>query len=198
MTPLTNWPTPDEEHQLLTQLDTGARTAREELAARYLPLLMHFLAGAFPWVAAELRDDAADRALIDFLCFRHQFDPTRGGLGAYLRMAARNDLRNLVERDRRTRRGIPLDSVAEPADHRNSTRGDELTWDHPRLVTELDALDAGERATLELMRLGARDTATFAGRLGLDHLSDEEQAVAVKRVKDRVKRRLVRAVEDFK
>jgi RNA polymerase sigma factor (sigma-70 family) len=194
--PLTQWPIPDEEHQLLTQLDAGTPTAREELAVRYLPLLMHFLARAFPRVAADLRDDAADRALIDFLCSRHRFDPTRATLGTYLRVAARRDLLNLLDRERRVRRGIPLDSGAEPADHRNNTRDDELAWDHPRLAAELAAFDTQERVAYELILGGVRDTATFARRLNLEHLPAAERVNAVKRVKDRVKRRLVRAVED--
>jgi hypothetical protein len=194
--PLTNWPAADEEDRLLAQLHSGVPTAREELAACYLPLLMRFLECGFPRVAAELRDDASDRALMDFLLFPQRFDPTLRGLGVYLRMAARRDLLNLLERERRARRGIPLDSVAEPADHRNMRREDELAWDDSRLAAEIAAFDPAERGTYELILEGARDTATFAARLGLAHLPDAEQVAAVKRVKDRVKKRLVRAVED--
>lgn len=196
VTPLTDWPAPDEEHRLLGQLDTGDPTARQELAVRYHRLLLQYLACAFPRVAPDLRDDATDRALIDFLCSRHRFDPAQAGLGPYLRMAARNDLLNLLDQERRARRGIPLDSVAEPADRRNSSRGDEPVWDDPRLAVELAAFDADERAAFELLLEGTRDTATFARRLNLGHLPAAEQATAVKRVKDRVKTRLARAVED--
>lgn len=196
MNPPTTWPSPDEELGLLARLDAGSRTAREEIAARYLPLLIRFLAGAFPRPDADLRDDAAGRALLDFLCRPRRFDPFRGGLGAYLRMAARNDLRNLLDRERRARRGIPLDSVAEPPDRRNTRRDDELTRDDPRLAAELAAFDADERTVFELVLEAARDTAAFAARLDLGHLPAAEQATAVKRVKDRVKKRLSRAVED--
>jgi hypothetical protein len=196
--PLLDWPTPDEEHQLLTQLNTGTTTAREEIAARFLPLLMRLLEGAFPRVAAEHRDDAADRALLDFLCFPARFDPTLGGLGAYLRLAARRDLSNLVAQERRVRRGIPLDSVAEPADHRNRIQDGELTWNDPRLAAELAVFDADERIAFELMLGGTRETSAFVNRLSLTHLTTDEQVVAVKRVKDRVKKRLARAVEDVR
>ena len=198
MNPQTGWPTPGEEQQLLTHLNTGTPTAHEEVAARFLPLLMRFLLFACPRATPDLRDEAADRALLDFLDAPHRFDPARATLGAYLRMAARHDLLNLLEAERRARRGIALDSIAEPADYRNMMRDEEITWEHPRLAAELGALDADERAAFELMRDGVRETAAFVSGLGLGHLSAAEQTVAVKRVKDRVKKRLARAVEDLR
>jgi len=193
--PLTDWPTPEEERRLLTQLDTGIATAREELATWYLPLLMHFLARAFPQVATELREDAADRALISFLCRPGRFHPERATLGTYLRMAARRDLLNLLQQEYRAKRGIPLDSVTEPVDHRNKTQDEELSWDHPRLAAEVAALNAQEQIALELMRSGVRDTASFVNALGWNDLVKHEQPHAVKQLKDRVKKRLVCAVE---
>ncbi len=196
MNPDTHRPATEEEVQLLRHLAAGLPTAREEFAVRYLPLLMEYLAASFPRVDADLRHDAAGQALLDFLRRPDRFDHGRGGLGAFLRLAARGDLLNLLDRERRTRRGIPLDSVAEPADRRNSIR-DDLAWDNPRLAAAVSALDPAERTALELLRDGVRDTAAFAARLGWVHLSRAEQADAVKRLKDRVKRRLVRAVEDL-
>ena len=195
MNPPTDWPAPDEEDRLLTQLNTGTPTAQGGFAELYFPLLVQFLARKFPRVAADLREEAAGQAVLDFLRPPRRFDPTRR-LGAYLRVAARNDLLNLLERDRRARRGIPLDSVAEPADRRNSTRDVPLTWDDPRLVAEVAAFDADERAAFEQLLEDPRGTASFARRLNLGHLPPAEQAAAVKRVKDRVKKRLARAVED--
>jgi hypothetical protein len=194
----TDWPTPDEERQLLAQLLDNVRTASEALAVRYLPLVTHALTRSFPWVEPELRSDAAGGALLDLVSRPDRYDPARGGLGAFLRMAARRDLLNLIQREKRARRGIPLDSVAEPIDRRNNKRDDELTWDDPRLVAECAALDATEAAALELMRAGVRETATFARRLGLAHLSGDNQTRAVKRVKDRVLKRFARAAEDFR
>lgn len=194
MTPPTDWPTPEEETHLLIELLSGSPTAREELAVRFQPLLMRHLACAFPRVAADARDTAADDALLSFLAAPARYDPARGRLGAYLRMSARGDLRNLLARNRRA--DLPLDSVAEPVAPRNLSRGDEPTWDHPPLKAELAALDPLERVALELMQRGTRDTATFAGRLGFEHLPRAEQAAAVKRIKDRVMKRLTRAVGD--
>lgn len=193
-----DWPTEDEEKRLLAALHSGEPFAREEIAVRYHRLLIAHLGQSCRWAAEELCNDAADRALLGFLAAPARYHPEKLGLGAYLRMAARRDLLNLWERERRARRGIPLDSVAEPADRRNDARDEDLTFDHPRLVRERAAFDRDEELALELMRLGTRDTATFARGLRLDYLPEAEQAAAVKRVKDRVKKRLARAVEDLR
>lgn len=198
MYPLPDWPAEAEEKRLLTALHSGTPTAKEDLAARYHPLLIAHLVQSCRWAAEELCNDAADRALLGFLRAPQRYDPGRLPLGAYLRMAAKRDLLNLLERERRATRGIPLDSVAELEDRRNNLRDEELTFDHPRLAAERAAFDADEEVTFELMRLGTRDTATFARGLNLGHLPEAEQAIRVKRVKDRVKKRLARALEDLR
>lgn len=198
MNPRPDWPAADEEKRLLAALHSGTPTAKEEIAARYHRLLIAHLERCCRWAGEELCNDASDRALLDFLLVPARYDPGQLGLGAYLRMAAGRDLLNLWEQERRARRGIPLDSVAEPVDRRNNEADENLSLDHPRLVTERAALDPDEEVTLELMRVGARDTATFARRLRLDHLPEAEQAREVKRVKDRVKKRLARAVGDLR
>jgi hypothetical protein len=196
--PLTDWPAPDEERRFLVELAADTPTAQGALAELYFPLLMRFLARKFPRVEAHLREEAAGQAVLDFVRPPRRYDPTRARLGAYLRVAARNDLLNLLARERRARRGIPLDSVAEPTDHRNTLRDDELGWNDPRLTAEIAAFDTHERAAFDLMLEDVHDTAAFADRLNLGNLPAEEWASAVKRVKDRVKKRLVRAVEDSK
>jgi hypothetical protein len=158
--------------------------------------LLAFLDRAFPKAPDDLRGEAANEALVGFLSHPDRYDPTRCGLGAYLRMAARGDMKNLLAREARHRRGIPLDSVEEPVDDRNSECDDEPTWDHPALAAETAALEPPERITFELIRAGVRDTATFVRRLALTHLSAEEQNRTVKRLKDRVRKRLSRAAED--
>jgi RNA polymerase sigma factor (sigma-70 family) len=197
MKPILEWPTPEEEQRLLAQLANEVRTGREELAARFLPLLMNFLASIFPHVAPELRDEAADRAILDFLLIPSRFDPTRSRLSVYLRMAARRDLANLLTREQGQPRGISLDSVAEPVDCRNpSTEDSDLSWEHPRWVEELARLNPTERVAFDLIREGTRETAIFAQRLQLTELNDEQQTRTVKRLRDRLMKRLVRAVEE--
>ncbi len=194
MNPPTGWPDETEEEQLVTQLRSHDPTAREALAVRFLPLLIQFLARTLSDIEPELRDTAAEDAILAFVQHPDGFDATRARLGAYLRMAARRDLLNALERERRARRGIPLGSVEEPTDHRNETCADEFAWNHPVLAAEVAALNADEKVTLDLMRSGVRRTDTFVARLGLGHLSVQEQVLAIKRLKDRVKRRLTRAL----
>lgn len=54
-----------------------------------------------------------------------------------------------------------------------------------------------ERAVIELMGEGVRESAAYADVLGISHLPLEEQRAAVKREKDRLSRRLERLRERF-
>jgi hypothetical protein len=100
-----------------------------------------------------------------------------------------------VEKESRHRKHISLESVEEPADRGNTRAEDDTpTFDDPRLVAEIASFDDEECRALDLMREGERATTAFAGPLGLSDLPPGEQAARVKRVKDRVKKRLTRAV----
>ena len=77
MNPPTGWPAPDEEDQLLTQLNTDTPTAQGGFAELYFPLLVQFLARKIPRVAADLREEAAGQAVLDFL--RPRVGSTRRG-----------------------------------------------------------------------------------------------------------------------
>ncbi|MBY0458158.1 MAG: hypothetical protein K2V38_12520, partial [Gemmataceae bacterium] len=168
MLPCTDWPDDDEEQRLFTALASG-RAAWNDFAVRLLPLLGGFLASAFPNANPHDRETAAEDAIFSLLQRPEQFDPTRGRLGAFLRMSARRDLQNGCQKEKRAARAIPLELVAEPAAGAEET-GDGPTWTDPRLATELASLDEAESATLTLMRAGERDTLVFARELGLTHL----------------------------
>jgi hypothetical protein len=195
---LNEWPDESEERQLLSELRAGIPTAKETVTVRFLPLLAHFLRGVHRHVDTELCDTAAADAVFDFVRAPERYDCEHLCLGAYLKMAAKRDLLNLLDKEGRARRGISLDSVAEPADRRNDSRNDDLTWDHPRLAAERAAFDRDEEVTFVLMLEGVRDTAAFAQGLRIEHLPAPEQVAQVKRMKDRVKKRLARAVEDLR
>ena len=55
------------------------------------------------------------------------------------------------------------------------------------------SLTEQEKGVLHLMHEGERRTSVFAQILGIEQLSEVEQRQAVKRVKDRLKRRFERA-----
>jgi DNA-directed RNA polymerase specialized sigma24 family protein len=189
------WPTETEDRRLAADLLAGRASAPGEIAIAFLTLLAADLRRRFRRADPDLCDSAAGDAILSLVSGRSRYDPALLTLRAFLRMAATRDLLNLLAAENR-RRGIPLESVAEPADDGNKVAGDAdaPSWGEPRLAAEVAALDPPERLALDLMRGGVRDTAAFAEPLGLSHLPPGEQAAAVKRLKDRVKKRLSRAV----
>ncbi len=174
-----------------------------ETCRAYLPGLLTYLQRRFSRVDPHLCEEAAATTLIDYVKAPERFDPSRGELGRYLQMSARRDLFNLLRRERRQRPGHVLRfSVEIVEEHGNPFQEDEPL---DRLVrdeeaAQRDALlrsieaecDEPERRVLRLMLEGEADTAAFAAALGIGHHSAEEQARAVKRVKDRIKKRIGR------
>jgi hypothetical protein len=188
------WPGEVESRRLAADLLGGLATAPGEIAAAFLGPLAAYLRRKFPNADPDLCEEAAGEAIVATVTRRNRFDPARLGLTSFLRMAARRDLQNRLAREARFR-GIPLGSVAEPEQRGNGfAEEDTPGWDDPRLAAEIAAFDPTESLVLDLIRGGARETAEFVPPLGLSHLPPEEQAAAVKRYKDRVKKRLARAV----
>ena len=58
---------------------------------------------------------------------------------------------------------------------------------------KLGSFTATEQAVFELMRTGERETAAYVPVLGIEHLPEAEQRREVKRVKERILKRLQRA-----
>ncbi len=196
MPTLPDWPTEDESRGLADLLRGGDATAPRELVAAFLEPLTTFLHRKFPAADTHLCLTAAEDAVMKVAAGTDRYDPARGELGAFLRLVAAGDLRNLVAGERRRSRGIPLESVAEPAAAGNNVTDDSssTSWDDPRLAAEIAAFDPGEKLTLDLMRRGVRGTAAFAQAVGLTAATPDALAAAVKRIKDRLKKRLARAV----
>jgi hypothetical protein len=160
--------------------------------------------------------DAAVTACIGYMKRPAQYDPAKapGGLLQYLIMAAHRDLLN-------ARRGIERQGEAEPlslvelrAQRRNTQlrlvgvgsasqeSNPEETLDAQQRAAELRAQLAAqealmateaERMVLRLMASGERDTTVFAQALGIGALPPDAQQREVKRVKDKIKKRLERA-----
>jgi DNA-directed RNA polymerase specialized sigma24 family protein len=195
MSPHADWPDDEEEAQLLAALHTGGPTAPNALAKRYLPLLVAFLRGRYPHASDDHLNGAADEALMSFLVQPARYDPARGPLSTYLRLSALGDLKNAFARDAK-HRAVSLDSVADVPNPRNQIDATESPLADPRITAEVAALAPEERAVLELMCEGVRDTDEYAEELGLLHLSIEERRAEVKRTKDKLQKRLSRALGD--
>jgi DNA-directed RNA polymerase specialized sigma24 family protein len=194
------WPDAGEAGALFGRLIAGDPLAPSRCAEAFLEPLIAFLRTIHRHVDDHIRQDAAERAIIS-LCKRpSQFDPVRGDLVAYLMMSATADLRNLLmSENRHHQRRENWDSVE--LDGASGNSDDELeepdlpSFDHPSLAAVIRDFSTAERVVFELMKDGERSTAAFAAALGLtDGTADDRESV-VKRVKDRIKQRLKRAVE---
>ena len=178
-------------------------TAPSDLADGYLDGLIAALRRFFhrDRVDDEVLVTTAIEAILDLGERPEQYDPDRLGLSPYLLMAAKRDVLNTLQRERRRAdRHVPLENVELRAPVRNSV------WASPSDPAEtlVDA-QAGERVALireqfagrdrevvDLMLEGERRTRAFADVLGLQDRPLEERVREVKRAKDRLKKRLQR------
>lgn len=187
------WPSDDELLAAWRRL-VADPTANGPLAELVLKPLEADLARQFPHAHPDDRADAADTAVAAFLLNPTAFDPTRGPLPAFLRMAARRDLANLLDREARHKRGrIPWAGVESSHPARNEEVERLSFADFPELQAVIDALDETDRRVFDLMKDGERETAVFAAALEITDRPPDEQAAVVKRAKDRIKARLIRA-----
>lgn len=192
-------------HNRLLQGDP--RAPGEVMDCMYEPLV-HRLASTNPaiWrVDDSIVIDAVIDALESYIKRPEQFNPQRGGLFAYLAMSAQGDLRNALARLRRERaRLVSLDPVAhdrasgnDSVDSSGDVPAEELS---PSLRALCQAVmqvrqelrDHREQKVLDLIIEGERRTEIFARVLQLKGMPPSEQVREVKRVKDRIKRRIVR------
>jgi len=192
------WPTADVGAELLRRLAALDPLATTAFAEAYLAPLVAHLRANHPNADDHTRITAAEDAITSLFKKPERYTPGLRSLVGYLRMSAAGDLRNLLASEKRhhTRREN-WDSVELDAAAGNSADGaddDDLpSFDDPRFGPVIAAFTPAERAAFGLMRAGNRDTADFSAVLGLTHLSADEQAGEVKRVKDRIMQRLKRA-----
>jgi hypothetical protein len=190
------------------------------LAGRFLQGLRRRVGPLFRSMGSTVRDDAlhdaAVTACVSYMKRPAQYDPARapGGLLQYLIMAAHRDLLNARSRIQRQGEAEPLSLVELRAQRRNTQLrlvqvagagqegNPEETLDAQQRTAELRAQLAAqealmateaERMVLRLMAAGERDTPVFAQALGIGALPPEVQQREVKRVKDKIKKRLERA-----
>lgn len=176
-------------------------TAPSDLLCAYLGPLVATLCRDFPRVDEAMLHDVATDLLIDLGMQPQRYDATRSALSTYLRMAARRDVLNALEKEqRRSRRIAPLDDVelrpatrksiwtrsSDPADMVLDGDGDA------RVAALLDHFAGREREVVTLIVEGERDTGRYAALLGIRDRAWDEQRREVKRVKDKLKGRLKR------
>jgi hypothetical protein len=191
-----------EDHALHARLLAGDPTASAVVAERYLTAVIEALEWAFPKVDEVLRWTAASDAILAYVEAPGAYDPGARSLAGYLKMAARGDLLNELDRLKRRPPHENLEDHVELAGARRNREEDtpeieqalidEDFWDK----LEAHVTDPTERAVLELMMEGERETAAFAVAMGISGLDVEEQRTEVKRMKDKVKARIRRRGRD--
>lgn len=178
-------------------------TAAEELARTYLPLIQqHVSARAYRHGIRDrdLINDATVDAVFGYIRNPEKFDPQKSGLLGYLKRAAERDLINVVQQDRRRRRGEELHEDVELSvlARNKSTNIDHIRHDlEEEVISRIEkerglakltaSYDELDNALLRLIVEGERKTTKFAAVLGIQELSTVEQRRIVKQHKDRLK-----------
>jgi RNA polymerase sigma-70 factor (ECF subfamily) len=190
----------------------GDPVAFSELCEWVLPQLVSFLRAQFPHCEVHLHEMIAIDCLLSYRERPRQFDPGRLALLAYLRMAARRDMLNEIDKNRR--REKHLLSLDDPVTqsrilstnhliHDEEPLSEQMQLDdwlrqHTELTSQeiLESLDAEfdpvDQAVLLLMFEGVRETARYAETMGIRHQDELSQRREVKRAKDRLVKRLQR------
>lgn len=208
-------PSDMEIHQRLLERNL---LASRDVARLYFDGLCGWLRGVKPGLDPHDYQMAAEDAMIDLIEHPDKYQPERGGLRKYLRVDARNRLNNVLRAERKhSKRRASLEAV-ELSEFGVKYRGDELddpaevlerrereeelfaqlprphnleTGTVPQTVTEgLTSIEL-EVLTLHLRR--ERKTSVFAQAMGIADMPKERQKIEVKKVKDKLDKRLKRA-----
>lgn len=200
----------EEARALYERLLAEDPVAPSDLAVTYLERLTTWLIAHNPRVHPNDCATAAGDAILALIKNPKTYKPGRQTLEVYLRMSASGDLKNLLGSERRHRehradwqavahspvaRKYLEDTGADPARILEQREDEALMA--VRSSPGAESLRAGltpeEARVIELMQMRERKTALYAAALGISDLAFQEQQREVKRVKDRLKKRLKRA-----
>lgn len=157
--------------------------------------LRNMLRRRFPRAGDDLVNDAAEDCIVDYLRRPSQFDATRGtSVTRFLFPSAARNLSNLMQGE--VRRKVREAAFAAQADvsHEDiapQNKDDERSEIRRRLLSVIT--DVAERRAVLRWLAGERATAPLANELGLSDRTRSDQQREVKRFKDRVVKRLLRA-----
>ncbi|CAG0947698.1 hypothetical protein ANRL1_04440 [Anaerolineae bacterium] len=200
----------EEEHlrdignSLHQRLTTGDVTATAEIAETFLLLVTERLRKRyFHLDDPHLVDTVVEDALISYFNRPEQYDPMRSSLVSYLRMSADGDIRNTLKKQKKNAVAASIDQVVELEDSVSEYQvADEFDLEAQvisnhspvwQLLIEL-LPDKTDQEMALLMMENVRETEAFADVLGVSDRPQEEQAITVKRHKDRLKKTLQRAI----
>lgn len=182
------------------QLLSDDPTAPAQLARVYLEPLVAHLRARFPDVRDyDLLYDAAADAILNYAEKPSTYDPQKRGLFGYLKMSARGDLLNALDRESR-RRNVELDAADrnrlqedDEEEHSGEKSPEALARSDESMRRVYEALpDIRDRRMLHLMMDEVRETRMFAEVLGIEDKDEAAQRQIVKKNKDRIKKRIQR------
>jgi RNA polymerase sigma-70 factor (ECF subfamily) len=184
---------------LHNDLIAGRLTASAQIAELLLPKIYKALVKKFSNVIDEhLIQTAANNAILYYLKYPNKFEANRGSLINFVWQLAKSGLLNLLSSKENILNHNEFVELNEAETvYSNETRQDE-TIEQFLIIDEQDRQiykqlydlipDPLDRAILELMMNGERDTALFAVVLGVSDESLEERRACVKKHKDRIKK----------
>ena len=170
-----------------------------------LPALVKFLQGRFSEQDSHLCESTAIDCLLKYYQTPKIYDPKQISLFAYLRMAARYDLMSAIDKETRLHQRLTsLDELVEGPQTQNDEPRDpqaalddllqrHTDWSFAEIIQALETqLDRVEKRCLWLMLEGVRDNARYVEALDLAQMDEADQRGEVKRVKDRLVKKLQR------
>jgi RNA polymerase sigma-70 factor (ECF subfamily) len=198
-------PARDWQDQIHRRILHNDATAFAELCEIALPGLVQFLQSRFSGQESHLCESTAIDCLLSYYQAPKAYDPRQISLFAYLRMAARYDLLSAIDKEQRLNQRLTsleeLDGLHQKEDELDGDSQlalDDLLqrhtdWSFAEITKALEAhLDRAEKRCLWLMLEGVRENARYVETLGLQSLDEDSQRLEVKRVKDRLVKKLQR------
>lgn len=198
-------PTHEEGLALHERLLTDDPTATSDFIVAFLAPLAAFLHHQLPHLDPHLCQEAAEDALLALVKKPTSYNPLRKKLNGYLVMSARGDLNNRLRREKKHQQNRQSFHLVEvDAESGKSLQSEEtpilqmIHHEEQRSQREFlercrRQLSPEEQVCLDLLLQGKGQRAELVAALGWMHLSAAEQELQVKRIKDRVKKRLKRA-----
>jgi hypothetical protein len=188
------------------RLVSGDPTAPNDLAELFLTPLVDWLQERNPKVSSDFILQAVEDALLNLIHHPSTYKPEKKlSLEKYLRMSAQGDLRNTLAKVRRSRAPEVSWNIVELSDQHGKYLGKEDDPSLPLQVAEeaeelrqsipatiREGLTEAELQVLDLMLQGERRTSRLAEAYGIADLDPAKWAREIKRVKDKLKKRLER------
>ncbi len=193
----------EEGRALHARLLAEDPTAPRDVAFAYLDSLTDWLIDRNKRVHPNDCSTAAEDAILELIEHPERYDPERQTLEVYLRISASGDLKNILRSERRhdgprveldpERLGSSREDPAVIWESRAEEEGEEAKLRSLTPASVQASLTEPEEKALRLMQVGERKTAAYAVALEITHLPFKEQQKEVKRVKDRLQKRLERS-----